>query len=421
MIRQIPFYCLLLLSFPLIGGSPHPTEPRDYIAPDMPPSTFMYSVSIEKLQRKFTRPFPLWMKKRIEGELSPFNEQKITRRALDATYDHLTRVYPFTRYRFIGQHIYRLGPDPYGMDQFYRTLGRLAEYPGIPDLPYVDFIVNQSDGIPIEYDPPNFWITPNPADQAPIFAYARRNDAPYVISMPDRFTIPTWFKVVEEVLANSSAIPWKKKIKAVNWRGQTTDFCRHGIGSYSMEEVAAHYSQKPRYQICALSLQCPDLINAGFNAVHDGASNLHSFVRPMMKPGLGYADQIRYAYLPVLDGYTSTYPGFLWRLLSSSVAMKQESPNSQWFYDALQPYVHYIPISEHMEDLFEKIHWAQGHDNECRKIAENAQAFVLKNLMTEDLYLYQFLILQEYAKRQDFSTQFLEDETRMNPSWVRIR
>ncbi len=64
-----------------------------------------------------------------------------------------------------------------------------------------------------------------------------------------------------------------------------------------------------------------------------------------------------------------TYCGYQWRLLSNSLALKQESDEIQWFYIALKPYEHYIPIKNDMSDLLEIIEWARKNDDKCKKIS----------------------------------------------------
>ena len=84
-------------------------------------------------------------------------------------------------------------------------------------------------------------------------------------------------------------------------------------------------------------------------------------------------------------------------------------------------YVHYIPISQHMEDLIEKILWAQQNDTLCKQIAQQATQFVTQNLMMEDIYRYFFEVFLKYADCQEFNTGPLLKETEANPEWIRIR
>jgi hypothetical protein len=308
------------------------------------------------------------------------------------------------------------------MDPFFRTIGRYADYPSIPDLPNIDFIWNHDDVTPHDFQTRDFWITSDFEDQAPIFTYAVKKDCPYLVSVPDRFTMYNWPSLSLSILQDNLSFPWKKMQKKAFWRGQSNDYARLGIGLVDYATMFAKYSVMARYQICLLSSLYPKDIDAGFNGpgfCHNEI--LEQIIKPLNKDGTSSAEHMRFAYLPVIDGYTATYPGYLWRLLSNSVAFKQESEDSQWFYDALEPYVHYVPIKNRMEDLIEKINWARTNDRKCHKIAQKATKFILENLMMEDVYLYCFRVFQTYEQCLDFNTQDLLEITESDSSWVRIR
>ena len=89
------------------------------------------------------------------------------------------------------------------------------------------------------------------------------------------------------------------------WRGATTDLKRHSIPAYSMQEIVEFYSQAPRYILCHLSTQRPDLVDAGFTVIHAPAPYLIEFVKPLMKAGMSPEAHLDYAYLPTLDGWSS--------------------------------------------------------------------------------------------------------------------
>lgn len=407
----------------LCADSPYKDAPRDYCPPpSVPHTSFFYTLDTLKLRQKFQTPPPEWMLKRIEKELSPFTTQKISQKALNITYAQASQVAQIcARYRFIEGKVYRKGPDPYGMDLFFRTIARSADEPQVPDLPNVDFIWNHDDATPVGGHAKNFWITQDFENQAPILTYARKDD-PYLISVPDRFTIPEWALLAKSIQNSAASYPWERKAKKAVWRGQASDYCSLAIGHVSYELTFENYSKQPRYQLCYLSNLYPADIDAGFNAPgFCETSQLVACIAPFQKQGFSAAEHLRWAYLPVLDGYTSTYPGYLWRLLSNSVAFKQKSESSQWFYDALEPYVHYIPIENHMEDLLEKIDWARKNDALCKRISQQASEFVQNNLMTEDIYRYFFCVFQKYLECQNFDLREFLEETETDPSWIRIR
>ncbi len=60
--------------------------------------------------------------------------------------------------------------------------------------------------------------------------------------------------------------------------------------------------------------------------------------------------------------------------------MQIDSPETEWYYPLLKPYVHYIPMvaNESWVNLEEVIGWAEHHQEEVAKIVENATAFATR-------------------------------------------
>ena len=60
--------------------------------------------------------------------------------------------------------------------------------------------------------------------------------------------------------------------------------------------------------------------------------------------------------------------------------MLQDFVYQEWYTKYLQPYVHYIPVSEDLHDLNATMHWIQDHPVEVHAIALNGRAFYEKYL-----------------------------------------
>lgn len=217
--------------------------------------------------------------------------------------------------------------------------------------------------------------------------------------------------------------PWDTKIRKAFWRGSRSDFWKNNIETYSFEEVKAIYSTRPRFILSKYSVLYPDLIDAGILPhTYTHASNLNLFLEQekVLKPECSIPDHIHYAYLPCLDGWSCTYPGFYWRLASNSVVFKNESDQQLWFYKALKPYVHYVPLKYDLSDIFEKIKWASTNDDLCIKIAETSTNLVLDELTEEDNYLYLYTVLKYYESLQTFDCIELLNETEISNEWTKL-
>jgi hypothetical protein len=85
--------------------------------------------------------------------------------------------------------------------------------------------------------------------------------------------------------------------------------------------------------------------------------------------------QLWFRYIVCLEG-NDYATGLFWALNSNSVVMM---PPPRWqtiLHDGLQPWVHYIPLNEALDDLEAKIAWGNANTAECEAIAARAGAFM---------------------------------------------
>jgi hypothetical protein len=94
---------------------------------------------------------------------------------------------------------------------------------------------------------------------------------------------------------------------------------------------------------------------------------------------LSLQQQSKYKYILTLEGHVAAYR-LSYELSSGSVVLLAKSRWQMWYYRFLKPYIHYVPVENDLSDLLERVDWCRGHDDECRKIAENARQFYDKYL-----------------------------------------
>ena len=91
-------------------------------------------------------------------------------------------------------------------------------------------------------------------------------------------------------------------------------------------------------------------------------------------------EQARYKYILHLPGHSCAYRLSL-ELYSGSVVLLYPCVYKMWFSDALQPWVHYVPLDpSNPADIYDKIRWCKENDETCRRIATQAREFAEKNL-----------------------------------------
>ena len=373
----------------------------------------------EKFQERLKKPAAPWMEEQVAQDLAVF--QKVSASSVEKTYSRMVEVLgplePIYHFRILGNKLYKYVPEgaPFS-DTDTRTekaLKTLLLYAKVPDI---DFVLCGLDGVPEHYFPSDFYLTGDPLTQAPVFAQAKRENiaTQYIVLIPDQLCLSDlWFQGSQEEL---QSIPWDQKAAVAIWRGGLSD-----AGEPNAGQFIDSFAKTPRFALCKIGAEHPDVIDAGFAGLDCEEMEALMQKLGLGKPPLSKRAHLRGKYLPVLDGHMCTYPGYQWRLLSNSVCLKQESDQVQWFYKALKPYIHYIPVQNDMRDLVEKINWAKEHDEEAAQIAANAHAFASQNLLFEDVYFYLHFALCEYAKRQKMDFQALKQETRRDPHWKCIQ
>ncbi len=373
--------------------------------------SFRAEFPVESFLEKMAQPVPDWMVEQIERDFSEFKGKRISAEALQKTHEQICErvTTVFHRYRIVSNRLYRFVPDGSPFLKIGSILERaiktLLVYAEIPD---VDFILCYMDGLPEPYMPPQFFILEDESEQAPILAQAKLRGERYIALVPDQFSLrPSWIEGATEVL--NQQIDWSQKRAMVSWRGGFTD------GGVPDDQPVTEFAT-PRFQLCKLSIAFPERIDAGFNWVGPAMEGVMQ-QEGVFRESLSKLEQVRCKYLPVLDGHMCTYPGYQWRLLSGSLCLKQNSEQVQWFYGALQPYKHYLPMRSDCGDLLEVMKWADTHDAQAQEIALTAQEFARNNLLFADNYLYLSLVLKKLASLEEIDFE----ETHRNPQWVCIQ
>ena len=334
---------------------------------------------IEKVKRG---PLP-WMTAQIQEDLTPY-AAGISAKQLDELFTpEMCSQYRLVRFKIAqGKVSYATAPHLQHTRRVLCTYTALKKLLSLTKLPDMEFIVTIEDCL--EHMPARVAF--------PILVYAKSGHEARFPLIPDADALAGYNRLRTEVSDCSKRHPWSGKLPQVFWRGQTTG------GYYTLDD----WRTLPRSIIVNLSLSNPEEVDARFvskGSIHTAPD----FVEMMLAQGLTSPpvqkeSHLRYKYLIDIDGNTCTYERLFWLLLSNSVVLKQMTDNVQWYYKALRPWEHYIPVNSDLSDLFEKLEWAKTHDKEAEQMAARATEFVKSNLSQEDVLLYLHAFLQAYAK-----------------------
>lgn len=214
---------------------------------------------------------------------------------------------------------------------------------------------------------------------------------------PDIYMIENqWQNIIFKIEEANNIYPWNKKKNKLFWRGSTTGRL------YNLNNI----DKLPRLNLVIQSKLYPELINASFSSYaqfsdDQSGRDLRAMLNILYPKDLEYVveeNHLDYKYLMSIDGNTCAWRRVPWTMLSNSVLAKQETSKIEWFYPAIKPYVHYIPINENLTNLLPQLEWMKNHDMELEEISQNATNFVKNNLMPEHIDIHTVLILNEYSK-----------------------
>ncbi|KAI0424108.1 capsular associated protein [Xylaria sp. FL1042] len=140
---------------------------------------------------------------------------------------------------------------------------------------------------------------------------------------------------------------------------------------------------------------------------------LCSYLDPYMelREPIHMKDQYEHKFLPDIDG--NSYSGRFRAFLRSTSLVLKSTIYTEWHDDRLIPWVHFVPFDNTFVDIYAVLeYYVNGHDDEAHRIAEDGRDWAEKVMRREDMRLYVWRLLLEYARVMDPSREklaFVED------------
>ena len=189
-------------------------------------------------------------------------------------------------------------------------------------------------------------------------------------------------------------VSWESKENKLVWRGSTT-------GTKTSHKTLFELSHRYRLVNWARDYKkyvweyLGIAVDIELSAVIQCDGDCEEFKQKTVMSSLSIEEQFKSKYLIVVDGngWTFRFPTFL----GSNSLVLYNGVYNVWFSKLIKPYVHYLPIKADYSDLIEQLEYAKNHDDEMKKIAENARSFVEEFLTPNTTACYLGLMLIEYA------------------------
>lgn len=137
---------------------------------------------------------------------------------------------------------------------------------------------------------------------------------------------------------------------------------------------------------------------------HDGDRPLksckHTDAYMSVAPEMPFERMYDYKYLPDVDG--NTFSGRYRAFLQSTSMPLKSTLYAEWHDDRLRPWVHFVPLDNSYMDVYGVMdYFLGGHDAEAERIALDGQAWANAVLRVDDMALYTWRLLLEYARVMD--------------------
>ncbi|CAJ2505550.1 Uu.00g129440.m01.CDS01 [Anthostomella pinea] len=236
--------------------------------------------------------------------------------------------------------------------------------------------------------------------------------------------------------------PWEQKKEGVVWRGvgsggrlqadNWSHFQRFRLvqmlnGTTVSELEQGNRSAAPTFGNMPdgmRSFSCPGLSlgewlqahsDTGFTYMQCFPENDCGYLEPYFSKvdAVSMADQFKWKFMPDVDG-NSFSARFRSLLLSTSLPLKS-TIFAEWHDDRLAPWVHFVPLDNMLMDLYGVLDYflkdEKGHAA-ARMIAETGRRWAEKVLRREDMLLYVWRLLLEFARVCDerrHSLGFVDD------------
>jgi hypothetical protein len=202
-------------------------------------------------------------------------------------------------------------------------------------------------------------------------AFASQSASPWLVPDPYFFLTLGYEKEREEIALNSK--PWHERRSQIYWRGAPS-----GLQKY--EDHAE--SQRVRLVLNAASSQRTELYNVRFAGLDGMSDEVAKAVIAVggdgpREPQMNILD---YRYNVDVDGWSCAWTGFFIKLLAGSPVLKITSDRGfrQWYYDALKPWQHLVPVAADLSDLDWAVtmlearpDWAEAIGTEGKLLAES--------------------------------------------------
>lgn len=348
----------------------------------------LWSISQAGFFNTVNRSSTSWMQKQIDKDLKPYRDRVIPLTQMIESFSRIENQHLLlVKFTISDGKVYVEENQPSWLiglrtQPIKTALEKLCSLIAVPDT---IFFASMHDGLHLNAEVPHNF---------PLFMMSKDKRDDRFLLFPDYEALAERHQVLQNRNIETDKVSWDEKKPSLIWRGSTAQ-SNNGIAVMTEDNLSLF----SRVRICELSQQFPNKIDAKFTVYYKEAAYL-PYLQEFKADLMSYDDQVNYKYHIFLDGYTAPFSNSGWKFFSNSLVFKPTSNWIQWYYNALIPNVHYVPVKEDLGDLITKLDHYIADDNAAQKIARNAHKFATTHLtLTHDL-TYLYLLILKYNELQ---------------------
>ncbi|XP_055852070.1 O-glucosyltransferase rumi homolog [Episyrphus balteatus] len=315
----------------------------------------------------------------IEKDLAPFQSTGITKKAIETmgTYG--------TKYQIVDHTLYRQKTCMFpsrcsGIEHFIKPL--------LKELPNMEMIVNCRDWPQIRRDH---------GPKGPVLSFSKTNEyldimypawafwegGPAIALHPTG--IGRWDKHRNSISMAGKKWPWEEKLGKGFFRGSRTS--------------------DERDSLVLLSRKNPDLVDAQYTK-NQAWKSLKDTLDAEPASEVTFEDHCKYKYLFNFRGVAASFR-LKHLFLCKSLVFHVGSEWNEFFYFAMKPWVHYIPIKSYPteQELESILIFFKEHDDLAKEIAQRGYKFIWNHLRLTDVQCYWKMLLTEYGKLMRYEVE----------------
>ena len=189
-------------------------------------------------------------------------------------------------------------------------------------------------------------------------------------------------------------VRWEEKKDKAVFRGSTT-----GEGFEGRK-----WQSSPRGKLAHLSRQHADVMDAGLTRIVQvkDKRTYHEIKKWGLAEHLSMKQQAGHKIVIVPDG-NSVADRLPYQMLHDVAIVKPNSRYKEFWYEELQPWVHYIPAKENLSDVVPHIRYALRNQSLLRSVAKEGKAFLRTRMTRKRLDCYWHQLLHKLGTLQNES------------------